>query len=144
MFDEKNKESFLEKIKTINKQIKLIEKLVNEFSDFARMPKPIFKKNDLNKIIKDSINLMKTNDRDIDINFVYEKKIFIYNPSDWDIFSYSKLRDKFNLDIKISEQSLRHEFLLEMFRKSKYHISFNLSDGIPNTFLETLFCNSIS
>ena len=69
LFDEKNKESFLEKIKTINKQIKLIEKLVNEFSDFARMPKPIFKKNELNKIIKDSINLMKTNDKDIVINF---------------------------------------------------------------------------
>ena len=69
LFDEKNKESFLEKIKTINKQIKLIEKLVNEFSDFARMPKPIFKKNELNKIINDSINLMKINDKDIVINF---------------------------------------------------------------------------
>ena len=69
LFDEKNKESFLDKIKTINKQVKLIEKLVNEFSDFARMPKPIFKKNELNKIIKDSINLMKINDKDITINF---------------------------------------------------------------------------
>ncbi len=77
LFDEKNKESFLEKIKTINKQIKLIEKLVNEFSDFARMPKPIFKKNELNKIIKDSINLMKTNDKDIDMNFMSEKVYFV-------------------------------------------------------------------
>ena len=68
LIDEKNKESFLEKIKTINKQIKLIEKLVNEFSDFARMPKPIFKKNELNRIIKDTINLMKTNDKDIAIH----------------------------------------------------------------------------
>ena len=77
LFDEKNKKAFLEKIKIINKQIKLIEKLVNEFSDFARMPKPIFKKNELNKIIKDSINLMKTNDKDIDINFVSEKVYFV-------------------------------------------------------------------
>ena len=77
LFDEKNKESFLEKIKTINKQIKLIEKLVNEFSDFARMPKPIFKKNELNKVIKDSINLMKTNDKDIDFNFVSEKAYYV-------------------------------------------------------------------
>ena len=65
----------MEKIKTINKQIKLIEKLVNEFSDFARMPKPIFKKNELNKIIKDSINLMKTNDKDIAINFDSERSL---------------------------------------------------------------------
>ena len=77
LFDEKNKESFLEKIKTINKQIKLIEKLVNEFSDFARMPKPIFKKNELNKIIKDSINLMKTNDKDIVINFNTEEVHYV-------------------------------------------------------------------
>ena len=77
LFDEKNKESFLEKIKTINKQVKLIEKLVNEFSDFARMPKPIFKKNEINKIITDSINLMKTNDKDIEINFISEKIYFV-------------------------------------------------------------------
>ncbi len=82
LFDEKNKVSFLEKIKTINKQIKLIEKLVNEFSDFARMPKPIFKKNELNKIINDSINLMKTNDKDIAINF-YSKEVF-YVDSDFE------------------------------------------------------------
>ena len=73
LFDKKNKESFLEKIKTINKQIKLIEKLVNEFSDFARMPKPIFKKNELNKIIKDTVNLMRTNDKNITINFNSEE-----------------------------------------------------------------------
>ena len=78
LFDEKNRVSFLDKIKTINKQVKLIEKLVNEFSDFARMPKPIFKKNELNKIIKDSINLMKMNDKDIAINF-FSKNVFYVN-----------------------------------------------------------------
>ena len=44
---------------TINKQIKQIENLVNEFSDFARMPKPIFKKSNLITLINDNINLMK-------------------------------------------------------------------------------------
>ena len=39
--DSKNFEKYLE---TINRQIKDIEKLVNEFSNFARMPRPIFKK----------------------------------------------------------------------------------------------------
>ena len=42
------------------------------------MPKPIFKKNELNKIIKDSINLMKTNDKDIAINFD-SKEVFYVN-----------------------------------------------------------------
>ena len=38
-------DEFKDNLKIINNQIKQIEKLVNEFSDFARMPKPIFKKN---------------------------------------------------------------------------------------------------
>ena len=72
-----NKDKFELNLKTINNQINQIENLVNEFSDFARMPKPIFKKNELNKIVKDSINLMKTNDKDIDINFMSEKVYFV-------------------------------------------------------------------
>jgi two-component system nitrogen regulation sensor histidine kinase NtrY len=55
--DEKNKENFQENLKIINNQIKQIEKLVNEFSDFARMPKPVFQKNDLIMLIKDNIQV---------------------------------------------------------------------------------------
>ena len=40
----------------IPKQIKQIESLVNEFSDFARMPKPLLKKNNLNDVIKENIS----------------------------------------------------------------------------------------
>ena len=72
-----NKVSFNDKVKTINKQVKLIEKLVNEFSDFARMPKPIFKKTNLYKIIEDTLKLMKINDNTIKINFECPDKIFI-------------------------------------------------------------------
>ena len=42
-----SKNNFKENLKIINNQIKQIENLVNEFSDFARMPKPILKENDL-------------------------------------------------------------------------------------------------
>jgi len=73
--DSKNFEKYLE---TINRQIKDIEKLVNEFSNFARMPRPIFKKIDLIQLItkssdfikmtsKNSINVIKnTNDKFIE------------------------------------------------------------------------------
>ena len=46
--DNKNFSGYLS---TITKQIKDIEHLVNEFSDFARMPKPVLKKVNLNQII---------------------------------------------------------------------------------------------
>jgi Signal transduction histidine kinase involved in nitrogen fixation and metabolism regulation len=43
----------------INRQIKDIEKLVNEFSNFARMPRPVLKKINLNDVILRSINFLK-------------------------------------------------------------------------------------
>ena len=49
------KEDFAKSLKIIAKQIKLIENLVNEFSDFARMPKPILKDNNLVSLINDNI-----------------------------------------------------------------------------------------
>jgi len=54
--DSKNFEKYLE---TINRQIKDIEKLVNEFSNFARMPRPIFKKIDLIELIIKSSDFIK-------------------------------------------------------------------------------------
>jgi len=70
---DKNDNNFSNYLNTIAKQIKDIEKLVNDFSDFARMPKPLFKKINLNKIILESINLQKIADTDIKFNFDKEK-----------------------------------------------------------------------
>ena len=67
--NEDSSENFKENLKIINNQIKQIEKLVNEFSDFARMPKPILSKNNLVDIIDDNINLLKELDNSITLNF---------------------------------------------------------------------------
>ena len=64
------KDNFEENLKIINNQIKQIENLVNEFSDFARMPKPIFKNNDLIKIINDNIKFLSQIDPTIKLNFI--------------------------------------------------------------------------
>jgi len=56
-------------LNTITKQINDIELLVNEFSDFARMPKPIFKKINLNNLIYRSINLHELSETDIKFKF---------------------------------------------------------------------------
>ncbi len=68
--ENEKKEKFLSNLKTILKQIKQIENLVNEFSDFARMPKPLFKQNNLNIVIKDNINLVNKFDTTIKIRLV--------------------------------------------------------------------------
>jgi two-component system nitrogen regulation sensor histidine kinase NtrY len=72
--DEKNTENFKENLKIINNQIKQIEKLVNEFSDFARMPKPVFQKNDLIILIKDNIRLLQQLDQNIKIEFIHNSQ----------------------------------------------------------------------
>ena len=65
----KDEDEFKDNLKIINNQIKQIEKLVNEFSDFARMPKPIMKKNNLVVLLNDTINLLKELDKSIVIKF---------------------------------------------------------------------------
>ena len=68
---------FKENLKIINNQIKQIENLVNEFSDFARMPKPIFKENDLNKLLKENIRLLSEIDSSIKLELISKKNQII-------------------------------------------------------------------
>ena len=68
--ENEKQEKYLNSLKTILKQIKQIENLVNEFSDFARMPKPLFKQNNLNLVIMDNINLVNKFDSSIKIRLV--------------------------------------------------------------------------
>jgi len=53
------KDEFKNYLSTINRQIKDIEKLVNEFSSFARMPSPVFKKIDINAVVERAVNFYK-------------------------------------------------------------------------------------
>ncbi len=72
------KDNFNDYLKTIIKQINQIENLVNEFSDFARMPKPILKKNNLLDIINENIKLLKEIDNTINFNFKHSNKDVVF------------------------------------------------------------------
>ena len=79
IINSKDKENFNDYLQTIAKQIKLIENLINEFSDFARMPKPTLKQNDLVNIINENIKLLKEIDLTIKINFNHNNdKIYFF------------------------------------------------------------------
>ena len=71
--DKNEKDNFEENLKIINNQIKQIGNLVNEFSDFARMPKPVLKKNDLIRIIHENIKLLSEIDPLIKIDLINNK-----------------------------------------------------------------------
>ena len=100
---DENKNDFNENLKIINNQIKQIEKLVNEFSDFARMPKPIFQKNDLVELMSDNIKLLQELDSKIEIEFKNNNNQIFFN-SDKEQLS----RVFFNL-IKNSVESIQQK-----------------------------------
>ncbi len=53
------KKDFEKYLETINRQIKDIENLVNEFSNFARMPRPILKKINIIELINKTLDFIK-------------------------------------------------------------------------------------
>jgi len=117
--ESEQKEDFIKSLKIIGKQINQIENLVNEFSDFARMPKPILKDNNLVPLIKDNINLIKELDKNIEINFNPNKDEIILN-SDNEQLS----RVFFNL-IKNSIESIQDKKLDNVNFKGKIDIVLN-------------------
>ena len=98
------KEKYQDNLKTILKQIKQIENLINEFSDFARMPKPHIKNNDLIKVLNENIELLKKIDTTVNIKIINKigKKILI----NFDYEQFSRLF--FNL-IKNSIESINEK-----------------------------------
>ncbi len=73
-----DKSQFNDYLQTINRQIKDIENLVNEFSNFARMPRPIFKKINIIDIITRSVDFVKMSSKNkININTNHKKLIMV-------------------------------------------------------------------
>ena len=115
----KQKEDFNKSLRIIGKQIKQIENLVNEFSDFARMPKPILKNNNLVPLIKENINLINELDNNILISLTNNNENVILN-SDNEQLS----RVFFNM-IKNSIESIKEKKLKNIDFKGKIDLSLN-------------------
>ena len=110
----------------IVKQIKQIENLVNEFSDFARMPKPILKDYNMVSLIKDNIKLINELDNKIIIDFKSSKSDILLN-SDSEQLS----RVFFNL-IKNSIESIQDKKIDNVNLIGKIDISINENEEIIN------------
>ena len=102
--DLSEKERYRKNLTTILSQIKQIENLVNEFSEFARMPKPLFRDNNLADLINTNVDLLKKTDNTININLDYSKNDNLNLNCDYEQIS----RTIFNL-IKNSIESIQEK-----------------------------------
>jgi len=127
------KEKYEKNLNIILSQIKQIENLVNEFSDFARMPKPLFRKNNLVDLLKINVDLLKKTDETININLNYFKNDNLNFDCDYEQIS----RAIFNL-IKNSIESIQEKagkiglfdkkIIIEI-RRMEYYIEINIFDN---------------
>ena len=118
--DEDDKNKYEENLKTINKQIKQIENLVNEFSDFARMPKPVIRKNNLIKLIDTNLILLKKIDEKIEIKTIFDNSKEFVLLCDYEQIS----RCFFNL-IKNSIESIQEKASKTKDLECKINIEIN-------------------
>ena len=131
--DPSNREKYNSNLQTILKQIKQIETLVNEFSDFARMPKPLLKRNNIVEVVNNNIEILKNISKDIKINFNLKNQKSLFFMFDNEQIS----RVFFNL-IKNSIESIQEKSSkstdfdkiidIEIFERKDY-IGINLSDA---------------
>ena len=111
----KGQDEFKNYLSTINRQIKDIENLVNEFSSFARMPSPIFKKIELEHVIKKAVDFYKMSSTN-EIYVKTTKNKAVMNGDEEQLY-----RVFINL-IKNSEDSILEKKKKDMLFKGKINI----------------------
>jgi len=105
-------------LSTINRQIKDIENLVNEFSSFARMPSPIFKKIEIDKVITRAVDFYKLSSKN-EINLTINENKKIINGDEDQLY-----RVFINL-IKNSEDSIEEKKEKNQLFKGKINIEIS-------------------
>ena len=126
------KQKYQNNLKTILKQIKQIESLVNEFSDFARMPKPHIKKNDLIRVLDENIELLKKIDSSINFkidNKIGKKVIINFDNEQFNRLFFNLIKnsiESINEKVKKTNKSLKN-IDIEINQRRDY-ITVNLTD----------------
>jgi two-component system nitrogen regulation sensor histidine kinase NtrY len=125
-----DKADFENYLNIISRQVEDIGKLANEFSDFARMPNPIKKSNNLKKLIEDSINLYKLSEKQIIFNLDYKSNKEVF---EFDLGQISRVI--INI-IKNSLESIHEKKELEKNLQGTIDISVENSNDFINIIIE--------
>ena len=134
----KEKPDFEKYLDTINRQIKDIENLVNEFSNFARMPRPIFKKINLVNILNRSVEFMMMNSKN-EYNIYTNHKELIINGDAEQLnrvfINLIKNSEESFLDLKKKNPVFKGKIDIEITSNNDYIIVKLLDNGtgITNT-----------
>ena len=126
-------QDFEKYLETINRQIKEIEKLVNEFSNFARMPRPILKRLSVEKLIKktlDFINITSKNSINLKVN---KKNTYINGDEDQlnrVFINLIKNSEEAFLDIFKKDPNFKGNIVIEIDDNNDYIIC-RLTDNGP-------------
>ena len=133
--DSKDFDKYLE---TINRQIRDIESLANEFSNFARMPRPIIKEINIIDAITRSIDFIKMTSKN-EINIISKTKRLMINGDIEQLnrvfINLVKNSEEAFLDLSKKDTSFKGKIDIEIISNNDY-IVIKLTDngtGIPNT-----------
>jgi len=125
---DEGQDEFKNYLTTINRQIKDIENLVNEFSSFARMPSPIFKKIEIDLVIKRAVDFYKMSSNN-KIFFSIKKKKLIINGDEDQLY-----RVFLNL-IKNSEDAIAEKKEINKLFEGKINIEITKNNDYINISL---------
>ena len=132
------KDEFKNYLSTINRQIKDIENLVNEFSSFARMPSPIFKQIKLDSVMTRAVDFYKMSSKNEIILNSNKNKIIINGDEEQLYRAFINLIK--NSEDSISEKKEKNKLfkgkiIIEIYDNKDY-INVSLADnglGIKDT-----------
>ena len=127
-----NRDKYNSNLQTILKQIKQIETLVNEFSDFARMPKPLLKKNNIIEVVNNNIEILKNISKDILINFNlknHKSLLFMFDNEQISRVFFNLIKNSIESIKEKSTKSTDFDKIIDIeIIERKDYISINLSD----------------
>ena len=117
-------------LETINRQIKDIEKLVNEFSNFARMPRPIFEKINIIDVINRSVDFAKMSSKNLIVINTNHNKLIIDGDSEQlnRVFINLKNSEESFLDMLKKNPNFKGKIDIEIISNSDY-IAVTITDN---------------
>ena len=130
-----DKTEFSKYLETINRQIVDIKKLVNEFSDFARMPSPILKKIKIDEVINRATSFYKMSNEDLSLKFNKQyNSIFYVNGDSEQLYRVFLNLIKNSIEAidekKQKITNLQGKITMEMNTNNEYIVIEMLDNGI--------------